>query len=146
MSGEIGVVCKKDGFGYTHVVDGVATDYDISVPSNIRQRGAQLSWILEEAERLITNHKPERLCVQRAAGGGKASTSPERLEVEGLLQVAAHRKTCAYSMLTRDQVRAAFGVARSPGAYDILLQRDDVAQRSNAQRRDQYLLALVPQK
>jgi hypothetical protein len=46
-------------------------------------------------------------------------------------------------MLNREQVRAALGVPKAKGAYESLLQRPEVKGRSNAVRRDQYLLALA---
>jgi hypothetical protein len=146
MSGTIGVVCKKDGFGFTIINGDGVRDHDLTVPSSFPTRGAQLDWLLEEAERVFEIHKPENVCIQRATGGKLVAPSPERIEVESLLQVAAHRFGSNTKTMSKDQVRAALGEPKTKGAYDELLKRPEVAARSNSQRRDQFLLALAAQK
>lgn len=138
-----GIVCGKHGFGCT-VVDGKKVeDHDIEVPANITERGAQLSWLADEAQRLIQKAGCKPVCIQQAAGGGMYGASSERHEVEAAVQIGAHEAAVETRRLTREGVRAAMGLQRAKGAYETLLKRDDVRARSNAQRRDQYLLALA---
>ena len=137
------MVCTKDGFGWTRVdrVGGVA-DYAVNVPGSITDRAQQLRWLHDEAVRILEREKVTALCVQ-APGAGRFSASPERIEVGAVVQAAAGRTDTTVRMLNRDQVRSALGVPRGKGAYEGLLQRADVAARSNPTRRDQYLLGLA---
>lgn len=144
MRPSVGIVCHKDGFGCTVVVDGAATDHDIAAPASMADRGERLAWILDEAQRLLSGAGVEAARVQRA-GGGKFGASAERHEVEAAVQIAAFRAGLECNTLSREQVRSTLGIAKGPGAYKTLLQREDVKARSNEVRRDQYLLALAAQ-
>lgn len=143
MTTTAGVVCHKDGFGCTVIVDdGTATDHDIEVPGSITDRGEALAWIASEAARLATLNNLASVAVQKA-GGGKFGASAERHEIEAAVQIGLHQADVSCTRMNRDQVRAAMGVPRGKGAYDELLAWPAVSDRSNAPRRDQYLLALA---
>jgi hypothetical protein len=137
------MTCGKNGFGWTVYDDAseVAVDHEISAPPSLASRGAELAWLLEEAERVFG--RPVESLGLQAAGGGQFAASPERIEVGGLVQVAAHRAGVPCTSLTRDQVRSKLGEPHGKGAYERLLERPDVAERSNKDRRDRYLLALA---
>jgi hypothetical protein len=138
-----GVVCHKDGFGCTVTLDdGTATDHDIEVPSSIGDRGEALAWIASEATRLAALCGLDSVAVQKA-GGGKFGASAERHEVEAAVQIGIHKADVSCIRMNREQVRAAMGVPKAKGAYEKLLALPDVSDRSNASRRDQYLLALA---
>jgi len=139
-----GVVCGKTGFGFTVVDAGSAEDHDIVAPGNLDSRGAILNWLAEEANRLVVSTEVSLVLVQRP-GGGKFNPSPERTEVESAIQIGLHRAGATCDRMNREQVRAALGIPKAKGAYESLLRRSDVAARSNAQRRDQFLLALAAQ-
>ena len=143
MSVTGGIVCSKDGFGCT-VLDasGVATDHEIVVPKSVHGRGAALAWVAEESSRLAELNGLERVALQKP-GGGKFGASGERYEIEAAVQIGLHKADVSCERLNREQVRAAFGVTKAKGAYERLLARDDVSVRSNATRRDQYLLAMA---
>ena len=146
MGSAAGIICAKKGFGCTIVNGDQAEDHDIEVPANIADRGAQLSWVAEEAERLVRNNGCVDVRIQRAAGGGRFAASAERNEIEAAVQIGASRAGVEPTRLTREGVRAAMGIARGKGAYEALLKREDVRARSNAARRDQYLLAIASPK
>ena len=59
------------------------------------------------------------------------------------MQIGLHEAGAALERLNREQVRAAMGEPKAKGAYEKLLNRAEVKARSNAVRRDQYLLALA---
>jgi hypothetical protein len=146
MSTSGGIVCSKDGFGCTVLDDaGGATDHEIQVPGNLQDdRGAALAWLAEEASRLAQLNNLDRVALQKP-GGGKFGASGERFEVEAAVQIGLHGPGVQCVRLNREQVRAALGVPKAKGAYETLLARDDVRARSNAVRRDQYLLAMAAQ-
>lgn len=140
-----GIICSKTGFGCTTVDGDSVEDHDIQVPGNLKDRGEQLCWLAEEAERLITASGCTAVAVQRAAGGGPFGASAERHEVEAAVQMGVHRGGLGSKRMTKESVRSALGVAKGRNAYDTLLQRPDVKARSNQARRHQYLLALAAQ-
>jgi hypothetical protein len=142
MTATAGVICHKVGFGCT-VVDaaGDAVDHDLEVPASIKKRGEALAWIADEAKRLVEMNGIEVVALQKS-GAGKFGASPERHEVEGAVQIGFHQAGAECRRLNREQVRAAMGVEKAKGAYEGLLRRADVKARSNATRRDQFLLAL----
>lgn len=142
MAATAGIVCGKKGFGCTFVDGTDVQDHDIEVPANISDRGEQLCWLADEAERLLAASGCELVSMQKP-GGGAFAASPERTEVEGAVQMGIHRAGLETKRMTRETVRAALGVPRAAGAYETLLKRDDVKARSNPTRRDQYLLALA---
>lgn len=143
MAPSAGIVCGKKGFGCT-VVDGNAVeDHEIEAPANLASRGEQLCWLADEVQRLVTGTECTSVAVQKAAGGGAFGASAERIEVEAALQMGLHRAGLDAKRMTKESVRAALGVPKAPKAYETLLKRDDVKARSNAARRDQYLLALA---
>jgi hypothetical protein len=147
MAVTAGIVCHKDGFGCTIVDsnDG-AEDHDIDVPPNLTSRGEKLAWLADEARRLIQSAGAQEVRVQKPGGGKFGGASSERHEVEAAVQIGVHHVGVACDMLNREQVRAALGVPKGKGAYEQLLQRVDVKARSNAERRDQYLLALAARR
>jgi len=139
----LGVVCAKDGFGWTRVDDsGSAEDHSIKVPGAITDRARQLRWLHDEAVRIFEQEKLTAICIQ-AAGTGRFSASVERIEIGAVVQAAAGHADTAVRMLNREQVRSTLGVPRGKGAYEELLQRQDVQARSNPTKRDQYLLGLA---
>lgn len=138
-----GIISGKKGFGCT-IVDGkVIDDHDIEAPANLASRGQQLCWIADEVERLTSQNGCSSVALQKAAGGGAFGASAERIEVEAAVQIGVHRAGLHAKRMTRESVRAALGVPKAPKAYETLLQRADVKLRTNASRRDQYLLALA---
>jgi hypothetical protein len=146
MAVTAGIVCHKDGFGCT-VVDGSgnAEDHDIHAPANLTRRGERLAWLTEEAQRLIRAAQVSSVRIQKPGAGKFGGASAERHEVDGAVQIGVYRAGAVCDMMNREQVRAALAVPRGKGAYETLLQRPDVKARSNAVRRDQYLLALAAQ-
>jgi hypothetical protein len=138
-----GIVCGKKGFGCTIVDGNVVDDHEVEVPANLAARGEQLCWLADEVQRLVTGSGCTSVAVQKAAGGGTFGASAERIEVEAALQMGMHRAELDAKRMTRESVRAALGVPKAPKAYETLLKRDDVKRRSNAARRDQFLLALA---
>jgi hypothetical protein len=137
-------VCGKSGFGCTIVDGSTIEDHDIDVPANISDRGAQLTWLAEEAQRLVEAAGCDAVCVQ-LPGSGRYNASAERHEVEGAVQIGVHKAGVATQRLTTEGVRSELGVPRGAGAYKKLLTRPDVKARSNDGRRHQYLLALAVQ-
>jgi hypothetical protein len=117
----------------------VEDETEISVPTLRTDRGAELSWLLEEAEELLRRLRPDVLYVKKSAGGQRQS-SREQHEVEAVLQVAAHRVSVACAIRTTEQVRAAHA-PKGKGAYKKLLEREDVKARGNKSRRERYLYA-----
>jgi Holliday junction resolvasome RuvABC endonuclease subunit len=117
----------------------VEDETEISVPKSQTDRGAKLSWLLEEAEELLRRLRPDVLYVKKSPGGQKQS-SREQHEVEAVVQVAAHRVSVACVVRTTEQVRAAH-VPKGKGAYKQLLERKDVKARGNKRRRESYLYA-----
>jgi hypothetical protein len=117
----------------------VEVETEISVPTAQTDRGAELSWLLEEAEELLRRLRPDVLYVKKSPGGQRQS-SREQHEVEAVVQVAAHRLSVACAIRTTEQVRAAH-VPKGKGAYKQLLERADVMARGNRSRRESYLYA-----
>ena len=117
----------------------VEDETEISVPTALTDRGAELSWLLEEAEKLLRRLRPDVLYVKKSPGGQRQS-SREQHEVEAVVQVAAHRVGVACTIRTTEQVRAAH-VPKGKGAYKELLEREDVKARGSKSRRESYLYA-----
>jgi hypothetical protein len=142
----LAVLCEKTGLHFTAVsLDGtVIEESDIEVPSSRTDRPAQLGWLLDEAEALLQRLKPDVVYV-RKAGSGKFTAAPERHEVEGAMQIAAHRKAIPCELRSTEQIRASH-VQKAKGAYDELLKLPDVAARSNAAKRERYLYAITALK
>ena len=138
----LGVVCERAGIHYTFMTaPGAATEVEseISVPTSQTDRGAELSWLLEQAEELLRRLRPDVLYVKKSPGGQRQS-SREQHEVEAVVQVAAHRTSVACAIRTTEQVRAAHA-PKGKGAYKQLLEREDVKARGNRNRRESYLYA-----
>lgn len=138
------MICKADGLGYTVLDDasGRVVEDRLGVPASKTHRGEQLDWLLAEVVQLFQAEKPDAVCMQRAGTQGMAN--PQRHEVEGIVQVAAHRTGTACSLLLTDQVRAKMGVRKVRGAYEALLvDIPEVKARSNKPKREQYLYALA---
>jgi hypothetical protein len=142
----LAVVCDKTGLQFTAVDSGgaVIEESDIEVPASRTDRGAQLGWLLDEAEALLQRLKPDVVYV-RKAGSGKFTAAPERHEVEAAVQIAAHRKGIACELRGTEQIRASH-VPKAKGAYDELLKLPEVAARSNASKRERYLYAITALK
>ena len=119
----------------------IEEESEISVPTSQTDRGAQLTWLLEESEKLLRRLHPDIVHMKKSASGQRQS-SREQHEVEAVLQVAAHRVGVACAIRTTEQVRAAH-VPKAKGAYNELLERRDVKTRSNKSRRERYLYALT---
>ena len=117
----------------------VEVETEISVPTSQTDRGAELSWLLEEAEELLRRLRPDVVYVKKSPGGQRQS-SREQHEVEAVVQVAAHRVGVACAIRTTEQIRAAH-VPKGKGAYKQLLEREDVKARGNRSRRESYLYA-----
>lgn len=139
----MGIVAERDKLSWT-TLDGdlggtvvVAEEVDSPIPASHRARGAQLEWMLEESCNLINRLNPDRIVLQK---GGEGSAR-ERVQAEGMVELAAHRTGATFKLLTRDGVRARLGVERGQGAFDTLLASPDVAERSNAKKRERYLFA-----
>jgi hypothetical protein len=142
----LSVVCDKSGLEFTAVDSGgtVVEESDLAVPANRTDRPSQLGWLFEEAEGLLQRLKPDVVYV-RKAGSGKFKASPERHEVEGLVQVAAHRRGIPCELRMTEQIRASH-VPKASGAYEELLKQPEVAARSNAAKRERYLYAITALK
>lgn len=137
----LGVICDKAAIRYTIIDDGAAPDdVDLAVPPSRTQRGDQLNWLLEELEDVLTRTVPAVVAVKKA-GGGQFASSPERHEVEAVVQLAAHRAGVPCELKTTEQVRAAAGAQKGKGAYEALLARADVASRPSKDKREQFLYA-----
>lgn len=140
----MGVTCDKNAVRYTVVVDdgGSPDESELSVPASRSDRGDQLSWLLEETEDLLRRSGAEVVFVKKA-GSGQFASSPERHEVEAVVQIAAYRCRVRCELKTTDQLRAAAGVPKKKGAYEELLTRADVAARSSKDKRERYLYAVT---
>lgn len=103
-----------------------------------------LSWLLEEAERLLQTHDVGDVRVWSAPSRGRYAASSERAEVEACIKIAAHRVQAVVRCMDKEKVRAAYGLSKATGAYDTLLARPDVHERGNERRRNQYLMAKAP--
>ena len=119
----------------------IEEETEISVPTSQTDRGAQLTWLLEEAEKLLRRLRPDVVHLKKSPSGQRQS-SREQHEVEAVLQVAAHRVGVACAIRTTEQVRAAH-VPKAKGAYKELLERRDIETRGNKSRRERYLYALT---
>lgn len=144
MAVAIGMICEKDGFQYTVVVrDGVSPhveEIEVKVPRSKSDRGDQLAYLLDEVEGLFRRRRPDIVYVKHAPAG-KFRADPQRYEVEGIIQAAAHRVGVACALKTTEQIRKENGLPKSSGAFRSLLKRPDVAARSNEERRERYLYA-----
>lgn len=87
------MVCDKNGLEFTAVDSGgdVVDESDLEVPATRTDGASQLGWLFDEAEGLLQRLKPDVVYVKKA-GSGKFKASPERHEVEGLVQIATYRK------------------------------------------------------
>ncbi len=119
----------------------IEEETEISVPTSQTDRGAQLTWLLEESEELLRRLRPDVVFMKKSASGQRQS-SREQHEVEAVVQVAAHRVGVACAIRTTEQVRAAH-VPKAKGAYIQLLERRDVKTRTSKSRRERYLYALT---
>jgi hypothetical protein len=140
----IGMICQKNGFGYT-VLDMAtmsAKEERLDVPASKVDRAEQLDWLLSEAERMFRTESATNVWVQKS-GIGQHKADPQRHEVEAIVQVAAYRANTQLSLQTTESVRGALGATRAAGAYKELLKRSDIAERTNAQKREQYAYALA---
>lgn len=137
----IGAICDKTAVRYT-VVGGNASpiDAEIAAPASKTSRGEVLNWLLEELEELLRKTSPVAVWVKKA-GGGQFASSPERHEVEAVVQLAAHRTGVACQLKNTEQLRAAAGMAKGKGAYNLLLAREDVAARPSKDKRERYVYA-----
>jgi hypothetical protein len=140
----LGVICDKNAIRYTMVEDDGAQpeESELSVPASRNERGDRLSWLLEETEDLLRRGDAAVIFVKKASSGQFAS-SPERHEVEAVVQIAAHRCRVRCELKTTDQLRAAAGAKKKAGAYEELLKRPDVAARSSKDKRERYLYAVT---
>jgi len=140
----LGVICEKSAVQYTVVSDSNANvdESDLSVPASRSQRGDQLTWLLDEVEGMLRRVQP-RIVFVKKAGTGQFASSPERHEVEAVVQIAAHRSGVRCELKTTDQLRASAGVPKKKGAYEDMLKRPDVASRSNKEKRERYLYAVT---
>lgn len=140
-----GIVCDKTGFGMTIVDGNDVKDHRVRVPTGLQtDRPAALAWLLDEAERALSNFAITDVRVWAAPTKGRFAASAPRIEAETCVKIAAARKGAIVAFLNKEQLRAAFGVTKGPGAYDSLLQRPDVAARKSKQCQEQYLLATAP--
>lgn len=140
----LGVICDKTSIRYTVVDDNDDQIVDaelIAAPSS-SDRGEQLDYLLKDLEDLLRRTDPVVVYAKRG-GGGQYGSSPERSEVEAVVQVAAHRAAVPCQMLTSEQIRAAAGATRGKGAYQALLEREDVASRPSKDKRERYLYAVT---
>lgn len=140
----LGLICQKSGIQYTCMTKpgpSIEEETEISVPTSQTDRGAQLTWLLDEAEVLLRRLRPDVVYVKKSASGQRQS-SREQHEVEAVVQVAAHRVGIACAIRTTEQVRAAH-VPKAKGAYNQLLERQDVKARSTKSRRERYLYAVT---
>jgi hypothetical protein len=144
MTVVIGMLCQKNGFGYTVLDDATMSvkEERLDVPASKSDRGEQLDWLLSEAERLFRTESAANVWVQKS-GTGQYGADPQRHEVEAMVQVAAYRANVQCSLQTTESVRGALGVKKASGAYKQLLRREDIAARSNALKREQYAYALA---
>lgn len=144
MTRGLGIVAEKNKIAYTCVSDtgqGGATvvveEDELLTPATHQDRGAQLAWLLAEVRGLFGRMAPDAIVLQKPGMG----VGRERVEVEGLVQLAAHDAGIHLRMLVREGVRARLGVPKDSGAFDRLLAETDVAARSNAAKRERYLFA-----
>lgn len=138
----LGIICEKAAIHSTALTEpGALIDEEaaISAPRSLTDRGAELNWLLEAAEKLLRRLRPNVVYVKKSPGGQRQS-SREQHEVEAIVQVAAHRVGVVCAIRTTEQIRAAH-VQRGKGAYKQLLERKDVKARGNRSRREQYLFA-----
>ena len=142
------MVCDADGFAFSVVTGAsarptVAEEETRTVPANLATRGEKLAWLFREAGDNIERVKPGILLLVRAGSSPRGGASPERHEVEGLVQLAAHEKRVRSKLLLRDQVRAIWDVPKAKGAFETILERREVAARSNATKRELYVFAVA---
>ena len=140
----LGVICDKSAIRYSVVgrESAAPEEAELSVPAPRTDRGDQLSWLLQETEDLLRRVGADIIFVKKA-GSGQFASSPERHEVEGVVQIAAHRCGVPCELKTTDQLRAAARVPKGKGAYEELLARPDVAARPSKDKRERYLYAVT---
>jgi hypothetical protein len=144
MARALGVICDKAGFQCTCVAgpdSTVEAEEELSVPASMSGRGEQLNWLLDEAVATLRRLQPD-VVYMKASGGGQHQSSPDRHGVEAIFQVAAFKANMECRTRTTEQIRAAH-TAKAKGAYEGLLERQDVKARSNKSRRERYLYALT---
>jgi hypothetical protein len=100
--------------------------------------------LVSEAQRFFENNDVTDVRLGAAQTGGKFGASSERFEVEACIKIAAHRAGAAVWCLSKEKVRVAYGLPKGEGAFEALLERPDVRNRSNKDRRFQYLMAKAP--
>lgn len=148
MARALGVICEKKSIQYSCVADPgptVEVESDATVPASIANRAEQLAWLLDEAREIIRRRQPDVIYVKRSLGGGLSQVSHDRYEVEAVVQVAAHHEGVRIEMKLTEQIRGSH-VRQAKGAYEALLRRADVAERSNASKRERYLYAVTALK
>jgi len=140
------VTCGKNGFSYTVLLaDGSVVEDELEAPqSMVANRPEVLVWLEDEAQRLFRANEVVEVRIRAAQSGGKFGASRERYESEACVQIAAHRAAATVRTFNKEQVRAAYGIDKGRGAYEALLERDDVKERSNEVRRHQYLMVKAP--
>ena len=140
-----GVTCGKNGFSYTLLLaDGFLVDDELEAPqSMVTNRPEALAWLEDEARRLFRANDVSEVRI-RAAQSGRFGASRERYESETCVQIAAHRAGATVRTLNKETVRAAYGIDKGKGAYEMLLEHADVRERSNELRRHQYLMVKAP--
>jgi len=144
MTRALGVVAEKNKILYTCLSNSgsgaaivVVEEDELATPATHHDRGAQLSWLLAESRGLLSRLMPNAVVLQKPGTG----FSRDRVEVEGLIQVAAHDAGIKLKMLVREGVRARLGVPQETGAFQRMLAEADVAARPNAATRERYVFA-----
>lgn len=142
----LGVICGKNSLGYT-LLEGDAAEpveeEELIVPSSRTARGDQLAWLLDEMEQVLRRLQPDVVWM-KVAGTGKFKASRDRYEVEGVVQIAAHRLGLDCQTGGSEQLRVAAGLGKGAGAYNALLEESDVAARGKKHdRNERYLVARI---
>jgi hypothetical protein len=140
----LGIICDRSTIQYTLVSEqgDVLEEAELSTPASRKDRGEKLNWLLDETEALLRRVRPD-IVMAKKAGSGQFASSPERHELEAVLQIAAFRTQARCELKTTEQLRAAAGAPKQRGAYDALLSQPDVAARSNKDKRERYLFAIT---
>jgi hypothetical protein len=139
----LGITANPGGLSWTFVTGDVLEaltveeEKDITPPANLKMRGEQLDWLLEETALTLRRLKPDMIVVEKPGAG----FARERAEIEGLVLVAAHRANIPLEMLVKEGCRARLGRPAGKGAFKKLLDEPDVRARSNAAKRERYVFA-----
>jgi hypothetical protein len=146
MSTSFGVICEKDKIGVAVVRfnpgPAVLAEDEIRPPASLKERPSELLYLFDEFLEVLVAHRPELVLVKHAVAG-RFAADPQRYELGGVVQLACAKERVACQLFTTEQVRAAMGVTKGPGAYDSLLELPAVATRSNKAKREQFLYALA---